>query len=141
MKILAIDPGSKRIGLAASDELQLTTRLLPVLTVSGKQVLPALIELIAREGFQKILVGLPLNMDGSEGPAAKQAKRLASDLEAQLRARELPAQIELWDERLTSFAADERIRERGIPKAKAKGFLDSLAAEVLLEDYLRSKPG
>jgi putative Holliday junction resolvase len=70
MKILAIDPGTKRIGLAASDALHLTTRLLPVLEVSGLgQSLAELAKLVAAEEFQKIVVGLPLNMDGTEGEA------------------------------------------------------------------------
>lgn len=141
MKILAIDPGSKRIGLAASDELHLTTRLLPVLQVASlESSTPALLELIDREGFQKILVGLPLNMDGTEGEAARRARQLAVRLEKEIQGRGLTCQVELWDERLTSFEAEQRVRQKGISKAKAKAFLDSLAAEILLEDYLNQIP-
>ncbi len=141
MKILAIDPGGKRIGLAASDSLHLTTRLLPVLQVSalGKS-LRELAELIAREEFEKVVVGLPLNMDGSEGKAAKEARSLADKLRSETKKRKLDCEIELWDERLTSFEAEQRARQHGVAKAKAKAFLDSVAAEVLLEDYLASHP-
>lgn len=139
MKILAIDPGTKRIGLAATDELHLTTRLLPVLKVSAlHQSIRALLELISKEGFQKVLVGLPLNMDGTEGQAARQAKKLAAQLQNEIQIRDLKCEISLWDERLTSFEAEQRIRQRGVSKAKAKAFLDSLAAEILLEDYLQA---
>lgn len=137
MKILAVDPGAKRIGLAASDELQITIRLLPVLRVSPGQTVPALVQLIRDESFQKVLVGLPLNMDGSEGNAAKQAKDLASRLKNALDGAGLSVPVLLWDERLTTFEAEQRLRERGIAKLKAKDYLDSAAAEILLEDYLR----
>ncbi|HKX13378.1 MAG TPA: Holliday junction resolvase RuvX [bacterium] len=141
MKILAIDPGGKRVGLAASDALHLTTRLLPVLQVKKlKSSLPELVKLIAQEEFAKVVVGLPLNMDGSEGAAAKAAKELAAGLSQALKKKKLSCEVELWDERLTTFEAEQRTRQQGVAKAKAKAFLDSVAAEVLLEDYLASHP-
>ena len=139
MKILAIDPGAKRVGLAACDELGLTTRLLPVLqTSSTSETIRQLKDIIANEGFLKILIGLPINMDGSEGPAAKRSRDLALALERALKDEKFAGEILLHDERLTSYEAEQRLREKGIAKAKAKDFLDSIAAEVLLEDYLRS---
>ncbi len=141
MKILAIDPGGKRVGLAASDALHLTTRLLPVLQVKKlKSSVPELVSLIAKEEFAKVVVGLPLNMDGSEGAAAKGARELAATLIAALKKKKLECEVELWDERLTTFEAEQRARQQGVAKAKAKAFLDSVAAEVLLEDYLASHP-
>lgn len=141
MKILAIDPGGKRIGLAATDALHLTTRLLPVLQVKNLGAsLPELVSLIIKEEFEKVVVGLPLNMDGSEGAAAKAAKALAQKLGEALKKKKVDCLVELWDERLTSFEAEQRTRQQGVAKAKAKAFLDSVAAEVLLEDYLASHP-
>lgn len=141
MKILAIDPGGKRVGLAASDALHLTTRLLPVLQVKKlKASVPQLVSLIGQEEFAKVVVGLPLNMDGSEGAAAKGARELADTLKAALKKKKLSCEVELWDERLTTFEAEQRARQQGVAKAKAKAFLDSVAAEVLLEDYLASHP-
>ena len=141
MKILAIDPGTKRIGLAASDALHLTTRLLPVLQVSGLgRSVQELARLIAEEEFQKVVVGLPLNMDGSEGKAAVGARDLMERLKKELKGKKISCEVEVWDERLTSFEAEQRVRQQGVAKAKAKAFLDSLAAEVLLEDYLASHP-
>ena len=140
MKILAIDPGTKRIGLAASDELHLSVRLLPVLQVKNLMgSIQSLATLIREEGFQKVLVGHPLNMDGSKGPPAEEAERIASGLKEKLAAER--CEILLWDERLTSFAAEERLKQKGVAKAKAKAFLDSVAAEILLEDYLHTTEG
>ncbi len=139
MKILAIDPGTKRIGLAASDELHLTTRLLPVLEVQGLgESIHRLAKLIQTEGFQRVLVGHPLNMDGSAGEAAQGSEKIAQALRAELEKLGYSCEVVLWDERLTSYEAEQRVRQRGVAKAKAKAFLDSIAAEVLLEDYLHS---
>lgn len=139
MKILAIDPGSKRIGLAASDELHMTIRLLPVLQVSGlKDSVKRLASLIQEQEFHKVVVGLPFNMDGTEGEAASEARHIAEDLRKELSNLQYPCEVVLHDERLTSFEAEQRARQKGVAKAKAKAFLDSVAAEVLLEDYLHS---
>jgi len=142
MKILAIDPGSKRIGLAATDELHLSIRLLPVLQVQGlHQSMNALIGIIQSEPFHKVLVGLPMNMDGSEGRSATAARKLKDALDKELARQKISCEVLLWDERLTSFEAEQRMRQQGVAKAKAKAFLDSVAAEVLLEDYLHTTEG
>jgi putative Holliday junction resolvase len=139
VKILAVDPGEKRVGLAACDELQLTTRRIPVLHLSKQpQWIQALAQLILVEEFVKVLWGLPLNMDGSEGKAATRSRRQAGQLERELQKQGWTGELTLWDERLTSYAAEEHLRERGIPKAVGKDFLDSLAAQILLEDFLKS---
>jgi len=139
MRILAIDPGTKRIGLAASDELHLTIRALPVLEATGlAQSAERLAKLIREENFQKVLVGHPLNMDGSVGAAAESAEKIAAAIRSELGKLKHACEVLLWDERLTSFEAEQRLRERGLAKAKAKAFLDSIAAEVLLEDYLHT---
>jgi len=142
MKILAIDPGTKRIGLAASDELHLTIRLLPVLKIEGLQEsISPIVKLVQSESFAKVLVGLPLNMDGTEGPAASQARKLQEGLKQELGRQKIDCEVLLWDERLTSYEAEQRLKQQGVAKAKAKAFLDSIAAEVLLEDYLHSTEG
>lgn len=142
MKILAIDPGTKRIGLAASDELHMTVRLLPVLQVKqlGESI-HHLADLVRQEGFQKVLVGHPVNMDGSKGDSAKEAEKIAAGLIEDLKKSGTLCEVLLWDERLTSFEAEQRIRQKGVAKAKAKAFLDSIAAEVLLEDFLHTTEG
>lgn len=139
MKILAVDPGEKRLGLAACDELQLTTRFLPVFPrKSLQEVVRKLISLVSEEGFQIVLIGHPLHMDGRAGSQAQRSKELQQLLEKQLKKEGHRCEVLLWDERLTSFEAEQRLKDKGIPKGKAKDFLDSVAAEVLLEDYLRT---
>jgi putative Holliday junction resolvase len=142
MKILAVDPGVKRMGLAACDALQLTTRRLPVLhlTKSASWV-QDLARLILEEEFAMVLWGLPLNMDGSDGPAAARSREHAAQLQRELQNRAWAGELKLWDERLTSYAAEQKLREQGIAKAKGKEFLDSLAAQILLEDFLKTCPG
>jgi len=140
MKILAVDPGTRRIGLAACDEMEWTTRLLPALQEKSQGIwMRQVLDLVAAEGFACVLLGLPLNMDGSEGPGAKRSRDLALALEREIQRREISCQVQLWDERLTTFEAETRLRERGVAKGKAKTSLDSLAAQVLLEDFLRSR--
>ena len=139
MKILAVDPGTKRVGLAACDEMEITTRLLPVLYTHRASWLDELIGIVTGESFQQVIWGLPLNMDGSEGEAAKHARRMALQVERELKKKNWAGEFTLWDERLTSFAAEEKLKERGIAKAKGKDYLDSLAAQILLEDFLRSR--
>jgi putative Holliday junction resolvase len=91
---------------------------------------------IRSEAVQRAIIGLPLNMDGTAGLAAERSRQLAAALTAELKRQGISCEILLWDERLTSYEAEMRLRERGIAKGKAKDILDSLAAEVLLEDYL-----
>jgi len=142
MKFLAVDPGTQRVGMAACDDLEITTRLLPVLPFKDTPTLVrSLGNLIEKEEYGGVVLGLPLNMDGSQGKAFRRSHSLAEALKRELRRRDLSCEIFLWDERLTTFEAETRLREKGIPKAKAKEFLDSLAAEVLLEDYLAHKKG
>ncbi len=141
MKVLAIDPGKKRIGLAACDELEITTRLLPQLQVaSWGKLLKQLVDMIRDQGFQEVVVGLPLDMSGQAGQAAESARRLADALEKQLASGQAVCRVVLWDERLTTFEAEQRLRDRGVARGKARHQLDSLAAQVLLEDYLQNRP-
>lgn len=140
MKILAIDPGERRMGLATCDEKEITTRKLPVLKVKSSAAgIRPLVEQILEEDVAKVLVGHPLNMDGSRGRAAERSEQLCRRLQRELARQSHACEVLLWDERLTSFEAEQRLRDRGIPKAKAKEYLDSLAAQVLLEDYLASQ--
>lgn len=140
MKILAIDPGTRRIGLAACDELEMTTRTLPTLVCqSPGQWLDRVVGRVKEEGFELILMGLPLNMDGSPGPGAKRSQELARALQKKLEAKDISCPVQLWDERLTTFEAEQRLGSEGKRPKKNKENLDSYAAQVLLEDYLRSR--
>lgn len=132
MRVLALDPGTKRIGLAISDPLGLTVRPLATLEGLGRQALfHRLEEIVRRYGVERIVVGLPLHMDGSLSPAAQRAQRLAQEL-----ARHLGIEVELWDERLTTEEAEAWLEEA--PPARRRRPVDAIAAAFLLRDYLEA---
>ncbi|HRY30208.1 MAG TPA: Holliday junction resolvase RuvX, partial [Elusimicrobiota bacterium] len=113
---LGLDWGRARIGVAVSDELGLMAH--PVARVpflSAEQVVEEIIRLCRERGASEIVVGLPLNMDGSEGESARSVRDWAAKIGS---AAALP--VVLWDERLTSWEADRRLREKGTSPLKKK---------------------
>ena len=126
---MALDLGTKRVGLAVSDELRLTVRPVAVLDRrSWKHLLSEVTEQIERLEVAGLVVGLPLNMDGSEGPAAAEARRLAENFR-----RSLSVPVYIQDERLTT----EEAKSRTSPKTET--FVDAAAAAVILEDFLSAQ--
>jgi putative Holliday junction resolvase len=132
-KLLALDVGLKRIGVAVCDPLQLTVRPLTVVQRrSRNEDFAALAELIRTQEALAVVCGLPLNMDGTEGEQARITRRWATRLAHALQTRLGHAvQIIFWDERLTTFAAQEYGRA-----ATRRWGEDALAAAVLLESFL-----
>jgi len=135
-RILAVDYGRRRIGLAISDELQLTARPLKILERKNRSDVIRKIRDVAREcGARTIVVGHPLNLDGTRGEMADEAARFATRLR-----KELGIEVELADERLTSWEAEQtagETRSRARRKNSAKRAThDDLAAAILLRDYL-----
>lgn len=133
-RILAIDYGLKRVGFAVSDPLGLTAQPLATLVrQSEADLLDRIRSLIAEKEVSKIVVGLPINMNGTLGPKAEEAKRFAGQLSAALG---LP--VELWDERLTSWQAEQYLSEAGLSprKERRKGRVDRMAAQIMLQSYL-----
>lgn len=129
-RLLAIDMGAKRIGVAVSDELRMTVR--PLTTIerrSWKKLLRSVIEQVEALEARGLVVGLPLNIDGSEGPAAAEARQIAAKFELSL---EIP--VYLQDERLTSEEAKSRLHD--IQKRERSGDIDSAAAAIILEDFI-----
>lgn len=102
---------------------------------SLKNDLEAIAAMIRDRGVSTIVVGLPLNMDGSEGPAALSARRFAASI-----ADALGVTVEMFDERLTSFEARERLAEMPAKKGARKTALDALAAVVILEGWMQAHP-
>jgi putative holliday junction resolvase len=135
-RILAVDWGEVRIGLAVSDESQ--TLASPVETLSrrrGKRFpLPRFLELAAEHRPVGLLVGLPLSPDGTERESASAARQLGEMLAERTR---LP--LELWDERMSSSRALAAIREQGGSTRGRKGDVDALAAAVLLQHFLDTR--
>ncbi len=132
--VLALDLGEKFVGAAISDERSITTRRLPPLKRSSwKKLLQDVRDLV--EGFdaQTIVVGLPLNMDGSQGEAAKKVRQLAFNL-----ARSVSQPVFLQDERLTSVEAAENLKAEGVKPEDVPALIDGAAAALILRDFLVS---
>lgn len=131
-RVLAIDLGSKRVGVAVSDELRVSARPLPALArTSWKRLCAALFNLCKEFDVKMIVLGLPLRLDGSEGDAANETKRIARNLTLSLK---LP--VELQDERYTSKDAEANLRRSGLQAERVLEQVDSEAAAIILHDYL-----
>lgn len=140
MRTLAIDLGSRRIGLAMSDEGGRFATPLDVLTVSSPaEAIPTIVNLIKGEGVERIVVGLPLNMDGTLGPAARSTISWAQELSQQA-----PPPILFVDERLSSFEAEQKLTSRKragekLTRGRKKQKLDAIAAAGFLQEFLDGK--
>lgn len=133
-RILALDLGKKRIGLALSDPLGITAQGLPNLNRTNKRSdLAALHALVREREVGLILMGNPINMRGAEGRQSGWVREFAADLEAWTK---LP--VKLWDERLTSVEAGRVLRSSGISIEKRAAAVDRLSAVILLQSYLDS---
>lgn len=131
--MLGLDVGERRIGVAISDP---DGRLaLPVGTHERRgDDIGALIELARREAAERIVVGLPLSLDGSHGPQADVAQSFAEQLR-----RRAAIDVVLWDERLSSREADHHLRAAGTRGKAAKAQRDAIAASIILQSYLDSR--
>ncbi|WP_367925416.1 Holliday junction resolvase RuvX [uncultured Ruthenibacterium sp.] len=132
MKIMAVDYGDARTGLAVCDRTEFLAS--PVGTIEEKSFAKVAEKIVyASREFEAgmIVIGLPRNMDGSEGPRAQKCRKLADTLKAIV-----PIPVELWDERSTTVTAASILTENGTFGKKRKQVLDSVAAVVILESYM-----
>jgi putative holliday junction resolvase len=138
-RVLGIDYGQKRIGLALSDEMRVTARPLSTLVRTNRQNdVRRLREICRTNGVGQIVVGHPLRMSGAAGEMAEQVARFAVRLQ-----KELGIPVELLDERLTSWEAEKMVAQGGLSKREGSA-VDDLAAAILLRQYLEQeseKPG
>jgi putative Holliday junction resolvase len=135
-RILALDLGKRRIGLALSDELGVTAQGLKTLQRTNiREDLAYLAKLAADHNVTLILMGNPLHMSGNEGRGTQHARDFGTRLEA---ATSIP--VQLWDERLTTVQAQRVLRESGVSIEKRAKAVDRLAAVILLESFLDSRP-
>ena len=133
-RVLGVDPGDKRIGLAVSDPTGTLARGLTVVNHVARAVDAATIAQIAVEqGAVKIIVGQALDDEGQVGPAARKAVRLAEAIRLQT---DLP--VEMWDESGSTQAAQQTRIAMGVSRRKRSGHLDDLAAAVILQSYLEA---
>ncbi len=134
MKTAAIDLGDVRTGLAFSDGLGLIAgRAITLTAKSRAELIEKLLSEICAEGAEKIVLGLPLNMNGTEGPRAEKAREFADILREKT---DIP--VVLWDERGTSVTANRILSDAGKKKKKQRSLVDAVAASVILESYLNA---
>ena len=134
-RTMGLDVGTRTIGVAVSDELSITGQALTTLRRSNLRTdLRALCELIEKHGVNRIVVGLPLNMDGSEGPSAAEARKVG---EAVASALKIP--VEYWDERLTTVAAGRMLIEADVSRARRRQVVDQVAAALILQGWLDAR--
>ncbi|PYP20000.1 MAG: Holliday junction resolvase RuvX [Gemmatimonadetes bacterium] len=138
-RLLAVDWGERRIGLALSDETQTLAQPLTTLTRRAGKRFPMaqLVDLVNRHRVTGIIVGLPLDETGAEGDAAHAAKALADDIKRRVR----DVEVTMWDERMTTARVLAAVREMGGSTRGRKADLDAMAAALLLQHYMDSKRG
>jgi putative Holliday junction resolvase len=133
MKLLGIDFGTKRIGVAVSDEFGWTAQALCVINRhGGKRDLEAIARLVKEQSVGGIVFGLPLNMNGTEGESAAKVRKFVALLEEVV---EVP--IYFWDERLTTWEAEGILIESKVKPKKRRQVVDKLAAALILDGYLK----
>ena len=134
-RILALDVGSKTIGLAVSDALGITAQGLETIRRRNKRFdLAALHSVIRRHGVTELVVGLPLRLSGKPGTQAEKVSAFAAELREKFK---IP--VRLWDERLTSAEANRILKESEISIRKRAGAVDRLAAVLILQNYMENR--
>jgi putative holliday junction resolvase len=128
--VLGIDFGRSRIGVAISDELRLLAHPLETIP-AGKNAAKRIAEIVRERKIDHVVVGLPRNMDGTFGAAASEAQKFVQELRALV-----PREITTWDERLTTVAAHRALREAGKKTRATRGYVDQVAAQMILQGYL-----
>jgi putative Holliday junction resolvase len=141
MRILGLDYGTKTVGVAVSDDLLLTAQGVEIIRRKSqaklRQTLARIEELVAQYGVERIVLGYPKNMNNTEGERCEQTKEFQAMLE-----RRTGLEVVLWDERLTTVAADMSMMEMGIRREHRKEYVDEIAAIFILQgylDYLRNR--
>ena len=134
-RILALDLGTKRIGVAISDELQITTRAVCIIKrTSWKKVLKQISDLLAEFDAVALVLGLPLESDGSESEMSKEARKLARNFSLSLK---IP--VYLQDERLSTYDARGNLWKQGADAKQIRAKLDAEAAAIILQDFITRK--
>jgi putative Holliday junction resolvase len=136
-RLLALDLGQKRVGMAVSDELRMTVRPLAALNrTNWKQLLRQVSDALKSFDAQALVIGLPLRMDGTEGEAAQAARHIARKFELSLK-----VPVYLQDERLTSLEAEETLRAAGFADDLRRERVDSESAAIILRDFIERVRG
>jgi len=130
-RALGIDYGDARVGVAISDELGMLAHPLETIAVKDTDPVARVAQLVKERGADPVIVGLPRNMDGSHGPSAEKARAFADKL------RETAGcTVRLWDERLTTVAAQKALHAAGKNARQSKSLIDQAAAVIILQGWL-----
>lgn len=136
MVIVGLDYGEKRIGVAASDELEIAAHPVGTIERDGAE-LERITEVVRERGVERIVVGLPLRMEGSEGIAARKVRSFVKELR-----RELPGvEVETMDERLSTAQAHRALSQMGAGMRTRRENVDRMAAQIILQRYLERRRG
>jgi putative Holliday junction resolvase len=128
--ILALDYGRARIGVAISDELQLLAHPLETI-LANERATSRVVELVRKRNVEHVVAGIPKRMNGQIGTAATEVLEFVEELRAVL-----PCPVVTWDERLTTVAAHRALREAGKKTRHTRGYVDQVAAQMILQSYL-----
>lgn len=142
MRILCLDIGTRRIGVAVSDPMGWTAQ--PVGTIirrGGVRDFESIACAIRDQGAQLVVIGLPLGAEGESGPQAQKVKAFAAKLKRHLEETGQEVPFEFWDERYSTATAEERLIEADVSRVKRRRVIDKMAAAVILDDYLRAHEG
>ena len=130
--LLGVDLGQARTGLAISDELCLLAHPLETIgSGSAAAVMQRIKQIVSEKNIERVVIGLPRHMNGTLGAGAENAQQFAAKLRA-----EIPCQVVMWDERLSTQAAQRALRESGKKTRQTRGVVDQVAAQMILQGYL-----
>ncbi len=132
-RIMSIDYGKIRIGIAMSDPLKIIARPLEVIDNSGEAIFDRIVRISQENQVEKIIIGLPLNLKGEETLRSMEVREFAAELQERI-----TVAIEFWDERYSSIEADEVLKELGYSIEQSRKVIDKIAAAVILKNYLES---
>jgi len=137
MRILALDVGDKRIGVAISDELEISAHALTTITRNDlKKEIREIQEIISEYNVEEIIVGMPVMMNGSVGIQAEKVGRFVDELKKDIR-----VPINLFDERLSTKLIEKTLIDADMSREKRKKVIDKLSAVIILQDYMSSRGG
>ncbi|MED3823288.1 Holliday junction resolvase RuvX [Priestia flexa] len=137
MRVLGLDVGTKTIGVAVSDEMGWTAQGIETIKIADEQMkesYPRLQQLIEEYSVEKVIVGLPKNMNGTIGPRGEACLQFAEELK-----KDLNIETMMWDERLSTMAAERVLLSADVSRKKRKKVIDKMAAVMILQGYLDSK--
>ena len=134
MRILAVDYGERRTGVAVSDELGITAQGLDTIEIADEsEILSRVADLAAETNAEKVVIGLPLNMNGSESEKSEKVRQFGAQLEEIIK-----KPVAFWDERMTSMQAKRVMQELEIKTYKNKTLVDKISATLILQEYLKT---